>query len=196
MSAQTTRTRRRDPERTRAAILDAALDLIIGLGRMPTAREIAAEAEVSERTIFVHFTDLEELKGAGALRQRGRWQPLAEPIDPARPFEERLDAFLTQRIAMYALMTPVRRIGLLEEPSSTAIRAAMADGDRWFRENTAAAFAPELAGLPGADQPGGVADALDAVTSWAAWNHLSQRRGLTDAQARRAIEATVRALVT
>jgi AcrR family transcriptional regulator len=64
---------------------------------MPTAREIAARAAVSERTVFVHFADLEALRSAGALRQASRWRAFAEPVDRAWPLERRVDALPAQR---------------------------------------------------------------------------------------------------
>jgi AcrR family transcriptional regulator len=187
--------RRRNPERTRQAILDAALDLIAEAGRAPTAREVAVRAGIGERTLFYHFTDMEELRGAVALWQARRWGALARPVDPAWPRERRVDALLDQREQMYELMTPVRRVGLVEESSSSAIAAAMAEGDRWFRADVAAAFEPEVAARPDGSAAGGLLDALDAAVCWAAWNHLRQRRGLSVPQARRAIRTTLLALL-
>jgi AcrR family transcriptional regulator len=187
--------RRRDPVRTRQAILDAALELTAAAGRAPTAREIAVRAGIGERTLFYHFADLEELRGAVALWQARRWMALARPVDATWPVEQRVDALLDQREQMYELMTPVRRVGLAEESASSAIAAAMAEGDRWFRTDVAATFAPEVDTRPDGAAGGGLLDALDAAVSWAAWNHLRQRQGLSLAQARRAIRTTLLALL-
>jgi AcrR family transcriptional regulator len=46
--------------RTRAAILDASIDLVRA-GRTPTIDEVAAAAEVSRRTIYMHFPTLDQL---------------------------------------------------------------------------------------------------------------------------------------
>jgi len=75
------------------------------------------------------------------------------------------------------------------------LRRVMADGDAWFRADTAAAFAAELAADPGAREPGGLLDALDAATSWAAWDHLRSRCGLQPPAAARALKRIVTALL-
>jgi hypothetical protein len=71
----------------------------------------------------------------------------------------------------------------------------MAEGDAWLREDTAAAFAPELTLAPDAGERGGLLDALETATSWAAWDHLRTRRGRGKAAAIRAIRRTVLALL-
>ena len=183
----------RDPERTRAAILDAVLELFAQGRYFPTSQQLAEQAGVAPRTIFVHFADLEELAVAGALRQAERWKAHARPIPPDLPLERRVDALLRQRATMYEIMTPVRRGGLIREPESPGLRKVMAEGDAWFRADTAAVFATELASAP--DVAGGLLDALEASTSWASWDHLRSRRGLSKAAASRAIKRTVLALL-
>lgn len=180
---------------TRAAIVEAVLECATESGRVPTAREVATRAGVAERTLFFHFSDLEQLREAAAYRQRERWLALAEPVDVSWPLDRRVDALLGQRTRMYELMSPVRRVGLLEEGGSPALASVMAEGDRWFRDNVAAAFAPEAGEVPGAREPGGLLDAVDAVVSWAAWDHLRQRRALSAPEATAAIRRTLLALL-
>jgi AcrR family transcriptional regulator len=55
-------------ERTRIAVVDALLSLNEQGNLRPTAREIAAEAGVSLRSIYVHFDDVEALFIAAAIR--------------------------------------------------------------------------------------------------------------------------------
>ena len=187
----------RDPERTRAAILDAVLELFAQGRYFPTAQQLAEQAGVAPRTIFVHFADLEELAVAGAQRQAKRWKAHARPIPPDWPLERRVDALLKQRASMYETMTPVRRGGLIREPESPGLHKVMAEGDAWFRADTAAVFAPELTQAPDADAnvAGGLLDALEAATSWASWDHLRSRRGLSKPAATRAIKRMILALL-
>lgn len=187
--------RRRDPEATRAAIIDGALGFVEQHGRAPTAKEIATQAGVSERSVFVHFADLDELRRAVGLRQAERWKALAAPIDPGWPLERRVEALLDQRCRMYELMTPVRRVGLSEEGVSSAVASVMAAGDAWFRADVSAVFAGEAAALPAAQEPGGLLDAVDAAVSWAAWDHLRHRRGLSAATTSAVLRRTVLALL-
>ncbi|GEB55012.1 TetR/AcrR family transcriptional regulator [Streptomyces gardneri] len=187
--------RRRDPEWTYAALLDALLGLASESGREPTRKAIAERAGVSERTVFVHFADREALYVAAARRQAERWRAHAEPVPPAWETARKVAALVTQRGRMYEVMTPIRRIGLGLEPDSPGLRGVMAEGDAWFRADLAAVFAPELGRMPEAEEPGGPLDALEAASSWAAWDHLRSRRGLDEAAAGAAIARTVRALL-
>jgi hypothetical protein len=96
---------------------------------------------------------------------------------------------------MYETMTPVRRGGLIREPESPGLHKVMTEGDAWFRADTAAVFAPELTQAPDANAAGGLLDALEAATSWASWDHLRSRRGLSKPAAARAIKRIVLALL-
>ncbi|MFF5727530.1 TetR/AcrR family transcriptional regulator [[Kitasatospora] papulosa] len=187
--------RRRDPERTRAVLLDALLELLAEGTGEPTRKAVAERAGVSERSVFVHFTDREALYVAAAERQAERWQALAEPVPPGWRTERKVDALLTQRGRMYEVMTPIRRIGLALEPESAGLRLVMARGDEWFRDDLAAMFAPELRGEPEAQRPGGLLDCVEAAASWAVWDHLRTRRGLSGETARAAMGLTLRALL-
>ncbi|MFI9163589.1 TetR/AcrR family transcriptional regulator [Kitasatospora aureofaciens] len=67
--------------RTRKAIVDAAVRLSAG-GSTPSVDEIAAAAEVSRRTIYMHFPSLDQLlidATAGALNEPPVAQALADP---------------------------------------------------------------------------------------------------------------------
>ncbi|MEU7037371.1 TetR/AcrR family transcriptional regulator [Streptomyces sp. NPDC046237] len=188
--------RRRDPEWTYAALLDALLGLISEGGREPTRKAIAERAGVSERTVFVHFADREALYVAAARRQAERWRAHAEPVPPGWETARKVDALLAQRGRMYEVMSPIRKVGLGLEPDSPGLREVMADGDSWFRTDLADVFAPELDRVPDAEEAGGLLDALEAGSSWAVWDHLRSRRGLDEAAARAAIGRTLRALLS
>jgi len=72
--------------RTRKAIVDAAIQLI-GIGGSPSVSEIAEAAQVSRRTVYMHFPTLEQLLAdatAGLLSQNSI-EPLladAKSVDP------------------------------------------------------------------------------------------------------------------
>src|ERR1043165_6133853 len=56
-------------QRTRAAVVDALLQLINEGDLRPTAPRIAERAKVSLRSVFQHFTDLEALYAAATTRE-------------------------------------------------------------------------------------------------------------------------------
>ncbi|MEU0401069.1 TetR/AcrR family transcriptional regulator [Streptomyces sp. NPDC006197] len=175
--------------------MDALLELVAEGQAEPTRKAVAERAGVSERTVFVHFADREALHVAAAERQAERWRALAEPVPPEWPTVRKVRALVAQRSRMYELMTPIRKVGLGLEPVSPGLRLVMAKGDAWFREDLAGMFDPELRRVPRARRPGGLLDALEAASSWAAWDHLRTRRGLDVAAACSAVRRTLRALL-
>ncbi|MBC9715022.1 TetR/AcrR family transcriptional regulator [Streptomyces sp. TRM66268-LWL] len=189
------RRRWRDPERTRAVLVEALLDLVAEGEREPTRKAIAERAGVSERTVFVHFADREALYVTAAEQQAERWRALAAHVPSEWPVQRKVRALLDQRGAMYEVMSPIRKVGLQLEPESPGLRRVMAEGDDWFRTDLARVFAPELAQTSAARRPGGLLDALEVASSWAAWDHLRTRRGLAPAAARSALTRTLRALL-
>ena len=72
--------RRRNPEQTRAALVESALTLASGGHGYPTAREIAAHAGTSERSVYVHFPNLDDLRVAVGEVQAERVRALVAPI--------------------------------------------------------------------------------------------------------------------
>ncbi|MER7172758.1 TetR/AcrR family transcriptional regulator [Streptomyces mesophilus] len=189
------RRRWRDPERTRAVLVEALLDLVAEGEREPTRKAIAERAGVSERTVFVHFADREALYVTAAEQQAERWRALAVDVPTEWPVRRKVRALLEQRGAMYEVMSPIRKVGLQLEPESPGLRKVMAEGDTWFRDDLARTFAPELARVSAARRPGGLLDSLEAASGWAAWDHLRARRGLDVATARTALSRTLRALL-
>jgi TetR/AcrR family transcriptional regulator, regulator of autoinduction and epiphytic fitness len=84
-------------QRTREAVVDALLALIGDGNPRPTAREIAERANVSLRSVYVHFDDLEDLFLAVAQRQMAQVVTMVTPISPDAPLADRIEAMCTQR---------------------------------------------------------------------------------------------------
>lgn len=81
------------PER-RAAVIAAVLPLLTDRGPTVTTRELAAEAGVSEGTLFNVFADKDELIAAvvDAAIDPEPFERSVRALDPSMPFEERLVA--------------------------------------------------------------------------------------------------------
>jgi AcrR family transcriptional regulator len=114
--------------RTRKAIVDAAVQLSAG-GTTPSIDEIAATADVSRRTIYMHFPTLDHLlidATAAALNESPVEAALANPAladDPAG----RVDALVRTLLAYSPQSLPLgRRLIRLtvDPPSSDAQEAA------------------------------------------------------------------------
>jgi AcrR family transcriptional regulator len=180
-------------ERSRAAIADAALELIRGGDTRPTAARVAERAGISERLVFHHFTDLEELLQVVADRQVAHVLARAPELPTTGPLEVRLRAVVDARAEMNEWITPVRRASVVREPFSDALAAKRDRLNEGGRVQVAEVFALELAGRESTD----AADllvALDLTLSWPAWEAL-RTRGASVEQARRVVERTLRALL-
>lgn len=168
--------------RTRDAIVDGLLSLLEQGSLRPTAGEIAARAEVSERSIFQHFANREALLAAVAERQAARIADVVVPIDPATPFETRLDTFVTQRTTVLELLTPTRRAAALIADQHPALARNLDEVRARKRERVLTCFAPELA-----DRDDATRAAVATAASWATWESLRSHQGLTPDAARAAM---------
>ncbi|MFF5260561.1 TetR/AcrR family transcriptional regulator [Actinomadura viridis] len=166
MGTATSPRRSRGPEQTRRAITEALLDLLRETGRAPTAAVIATRAGVSRRSVFVHFSDLEELYAEAGRAQAERLLGTVETIDPGLPLAERVGRFVDQLERLYETMTPVRRVGLAAS-WSPVVSGLIDDADAWLLGMAGEVFAAEFAGRD-PDLP----HIVDAAVSWGAWYQL------------------------
>lgn len=162
--------------RTREAIVDALLTLNDQGNLQPSARDIAAEAGVALRTLYVHFDDVEALILAAADRQRTRVEALLTPIVDDGPFSRRFDAFWARRTTMHEVGGPVRLAAQLREPRSPALQKVMRRSRKLLRAEVAHCFAPELANS--GDLGPHLLCALDVVASSNTWDALRAHQGL------------------
>jgi hypothetical protein len=101
---------------------------------------------------------------------------------------------VSHRANLYERIGPVRRAALRHEPFHQAVREGLVQARRLLRRHLVASFAPELEGLPSSDRATTVA-ALEAATSFSAWDNLRVEQRLSIAQARAAVTATVAGLL-
>lgn len=157
--------------RTRAAIIDALLELV-GTGDLaPTAQRIADRAGVSVRSVYQHFDDVEGLFKEAAARARALATEQAPRIDARLSVSERIDALVCARSTVLEEMLPFGRASRLVEASSQDLRDARHDLDQANRKELQRVFAPELRPLSGTARTRAV-KTLDLLTSWSAWDQL------------------------
>ena len=182
--------------RTRTAVVDALLALVVEGDLRPTGPRIAERAGVSLRSVFQHFDDLEALFAVATERQTERIFSLITPLPGDGPRAERLDAFLDERVRVLDAITPVRLSARLQEPFSATLRAGRDKMIDLSRVEIAHVFGPELAAVSA--YPARCADLLEALVAAATWNtwealHLLQRLPVEDA--RRVMRHTISALL-
>lgn len=163
--------------RTRASVVDALLTLNDEGNLRPTARDIAAKAGVSLRSLYVHFDDLEALFVAASRRQAERLIDELPPMVTEGDLDTRLEAFLVRRSHLHDVGSGVRRAAQLQEPFSPALQRALASGRKALRAEVKACFGPEV-DASDTVAPGRLLRALDIVTSPTTWESLRVHQAL------------------
>src|SRR3954454_16840431 len=180
--------------RTRARIVTALLELLEEGDLRPTGDLIAARAGVSERSIFQHFPERDQLLAAVGERQRERVLAIVERIPPDLPLEERIDRLVDQRAWVWEYIAPVRRAALLNEPFSEVTRVGLEHGRSIAHTELGRVFATELAPLPRAEQAR-LHAALATATEFSAWENYRSVQGMSREKAQAAMRLTVSALL-
>jgi len=181
--------------RTRAAIVEALVDLLEEGNPQPTIEEIAARAGVAPRTVFQHYADREALFAAVSAHREAHLEALMGTIDPDASLAERVAAVVSQRARVYEWIAAVRRGALLMEPFSDAVHSSLEQFRATKREELARVFAGELAARPEGDRAT-LSAALGAAASWSAWDALRTHQDLDVEAASAALALTLMALLS
>jgi AcrR family transcriptional regulator len=180
-------------QRTRAAIVDAHLGLLASGDLKPTGERIADAAGVSLRTLWTSFKDMETLFSAAGQRLIERQLAVFEPIDPALPLPDRVDAFCRQRARMLEILAPAARAAVLYEPFSAALRRNRTIELGRVRDELVQLFGVELANADDGGEE--LLRALHVTSTFASWNVLRDNLGLSVDAARSVMVRTVGALL-
>jgi AcrR family transcriptional regulator len=183
--------------RSRRAICDACLDLVLEGVLQPSADQIAGRAGLSRRSIFNHFSDLAALYDAVVEAGMERCAPLLEEIPRSAPVAARVGKLAEVCARFFEATTPFRRAlaaqALVGPVRGEAVRVAR-ELLRKQRDDVAALFGDELDALE-AQQRAEVTEALAAAVSPATWEHLRTSRGLSAARARAVMQRVLSALL-
>jgi len=181
-------------QRARRKVAEALLELLHEGGPEPTAKIVAKRAGVSLRLVFHHFSDIDDLYRAAALLQLERYWSALPMLSATLPRPTRIDRTVRYRSVLYEEISPVRRAAVRRSGTSAEITEGLAFTNVLLRDNTLAAFGPELNVLPKKQRDDRLA-ALDSATSWEVWERLRQNSGLTVAAAKRVMAFTLHALL-
>lgn len=167
-------------ERTRLSIADALYELLTDGVENPSGRDIAERANVSLRSVFQHFDDIEGVYGELVTRQHERVTPFLEPINQEIPLNERVEKFIENRDSMFALAAPLRRsMGTYRGiKTSQTIRRALTYLQRAQRNQILQSFELELNGN---EQ---LLLQLEVCLSFETWNQFTSQHGLSRAATR------------
>lgn len=180
--------------RTRSRIVQALLDLLNDGVLAPTAAQIADRAEVSVRSVFQHFTDMEALYADLAAEQRERIAPLLASLERPDALGDRIDALVAQRSELFETIAPVRHAIGTRAFESGALRNRLEELSASLREQVVQQFDDELRPLD-ARRRARVLDAADLLCSFEAWDRLRVFQRLSRADAAHTVREGLTALL-
>ena len=176
-------------ERTRNAIVDAHVALILSGDLRPTADRIAKQAGVSLRALWSHFADMEALFAASGERILEQRDEAHEAIPTDLPLAARIDAYCHQRARQLEYIAPAAKASSLKEPFSPALQSYRRSHTERVRTELKILFNREING----DET--TLAALTAASMSPAWSTLREAMGLDPDGARLVLTRTVTALL-
>lgn len=169
----TTDGRRRRAHASREAIVEALVALYADGHADPSAAEIAERAGVSERSLFRHFDDIDDLCHTAFEVQ---WSRLAErttvSIVDTAPLRERVEHVVSRRVMLYLDMLNVMRITRMHAVKNTTVAAHVRASRKELRRQHERLFAPELNAMT-SESAQAAKMAIDALLSF---EHVEQLR--------------------
>ena len=182
-------------ERNRNAVVDALLDLYEVGNVRPSAEDIAVRSGVSRRSLFRYFDDMDELCRVAIDRHRDRVSHLL-PVDELGEgsLDERLDRLVAQRLRLFRSIAPVARVARMRAAIQPILKAQLRADGKLLRRQLERHLEPELSAL-GAEPRALTLAAADLLTSFESFDFLTERSGLSAAEAGKAIRGALAALL-
>jgi TetR/AcrR family transcriptional regulator of autoinduction and epiphytic fitness len=177
-------------ERTRNAIVEAHVALILEGDLRPTADRIAKQAGVSLRALWSRFADMEALFAASGERILDQRDQAHQPIPADLPLAARIEAYCHQRTRLLEQIAPAAKAAALKEPFSPALQSYRRSHVERVRTELTVLFAREIDG----DET--LLTALTATSMWPTWSTLRDAMGLDPEGARLVLTRTVTALLS
>lgn len=196
VSPETSDGRRARSERSREAIARAMLDLVRETGRTPTMEAVAERADVSRRSVFRHFADVDELILAACEMQRADVAQRFRSRDLSRlGLEERVHAVAERFGRLYEYVAPFRRVASAVRHENPVVDQTLKEDDRALEGYLMAVFRDVFAPL--SDEEARLTlQCMTTALGWPAWVALRRDQGLTVLQARKVVERLLRATAT
>ncbi len=170
--------RRRRTERSRAAIVTATLNLIDQGNFSPTAREIAEEAGVGQRSFFRHFEDMEALMDAIDQQMREYYEPLFDRSFEGGTLAQRIEDIVIMRSEAYERLKNFIMVTQAQLWRSKVLQKNYARNQKGLRAHLEN-WLPELKQMPKED-----CEAAHAMASFETWHRLRQHQNLNISVAR------------
>lgn len=180
--------RRRRSERSKQAIIDAMAAMIEEGNLMPTAQQASDRAGVGIRTVFRHFSDMENLFSIADTQRRATIEGLFAGGDRSGSLAERIQKLVDYRGEQFERVANIARSSLAQRWRYKALHENYARYQRALR-NDNFDWLSELASLPKALQ-----DSIEALLSFEHWDRLRDHQNLSKDDAKAAIAKTLQKL--
>ena len=165
--------RRLRSERSRQAIIDAAISLMDEGMLVATAQQVADRADVGIRSLFRHFSDMESLYQAVDDQIRGDYEALFLGGDRDGTVDERIQRMAERRAAAYEAVKTVVLATKAQLWRYEVLRKNYARNQRGLRKDLES-WLPELL----TDDPE-TQEAANAVASFEMWHRLREDQRLS-----------------
>ena len=182
--------RRQRGERTRQAIIEAALSLQEEGVLVPTAQQISDRAGVLIRSFFRHFDDMETLFKAADDQQRDSYEALFIGGDRQGSLSERVHGAVERRSAAFEQLKNLVLGTKAQLWRYEMLRKNYARNQKGLRKDLEA-WLPELNGLPEVE-----CESVHAIASFEMWNRLRSEQGLSEKASISVIQSTLISLLS
>ena len=182
--------RRQRGERTRQAIIEAALSLQEEGVLVPTAQQISDRAGVLIRSFFRHFEDMETLFKAADDQLRDSYEALFIGGDRDGFLEERINRAVERRSAAFEKLKNIFLGTKAQLWRYEMLRKNYARNQRGLRKDLEA-WLPELTGLPEVE-----CESIHAIASFEMWNRLRSEQGLSETASISVVKSTLISLLS
>jgi TetR/AcrR family transcriptional regulator, regulator of autoinduction and epiphytic fitness len=183
-------------EQARERILSAYIELIRGGIPAPTARETAAQAGLSLRVIFNHFSDLRALRLAAFNRiQEKSREFFSQEIPDRGSAAERLALFVQKHTQRLEYVTPIRRTAAMVEKIDPDVAAGLNKVRIAALHDLKKTLGPTLRPFSKSEK-WELLTALHVVCSWESWETLRAHYRLSPNRARAVIASVASSVLT
>ena len=177
--------RRQRGERTRQAIIDAALSLQEEGVLVPTAQQISDRAGVLIRSFFRHFDDMETLFKAADDQLRDSYEALFIGGDRDGFLEERVNRAVERRSAAFEKLKNLMLGTKAQLWRYEMLRKSYARNQKGLKKDLEA-WLPELKDLPEVE-----CESVHAIASFEMWNRLRSEQGLSEKASISVVQSTL-----
>ena len=169
-------------EKSRQRIIDAIIELVTDGKLEPTAADVAVLANVTTRTVFRHFKDMEALYREIVTDMHAETDALRVPFEPDRDWREQFDELVVRRTNLFERYTNRLLLSESLRSRSAVIADEMDVLVSQLREGLKAR-------LPEAIVVDSIALAsLEVALGWEVWIRLRRDQGLSLKRARSVVQ--------